>query len=115
MATFSNALAIVPPRRGMSGVDAVIKSQPHQGTYLGQSVVTFEKMASDSNRPFDRLIVISDEQSHDPVGAPKSKHAYMINVASAQNGVGYCNGWTHVDGFSEGVLKYIHALEAEAV
>lgn len=115
VATFSNQLAIVPPRRGISGVDAVIKSQPHGGTYLGQSVEALEKMAIDSKRRFDRLIVISDEQSHDPVGPPQSKRAYMINVASYQNGVGYRNGWTHIDGFSEGVLKYIHALEAEAL
>lgn len=34
----------------------------------------------------------------------------MINVASYRNGVGY-GKWTHIDGFSEGVLKFIHALE----
>jgi len=112
--TFSNGLAIVPPRRGMAGVDAVIKSQPHQGTYLGRAVAGFEQMALESKQPFDRLIVITDEQSHDPVGSPKSRLSYMINVASAKNGVGYRNGWTHIDGFSEGVIKYIHAIEAEA-
>lgn len=111
VATFSNALAIVPPRRGMAGVDAIIKSQPHGGTRLGASLAEFERRAIESGRPFDRLIVISDEQSHDPVGVPKSKRAYMINVASYQNGVGYRNGWRHVDGFSENVIKYIVATE----
>lgn len=37
----------------------------------------------------------------------------MINVATDKNGVGYGNGWTHVDGFSEGVLRWIHAFEQE--
>lgn len=110
VATFSNGLAVVPPRRGMAGVDAVIRSQPHQGTYLGQALLAFESM---QKQPLDRLIVITDEQSHDNVPAPKSTRAYLINVASAKNGVGYRNGWTHIDGFSEGVIKYIHAVEAQ--
>lgn len=114
VATFSNALAIVPPRRGMAGVDVVVRSQPHQSTMLGASLAKLEEMAAQSNRPFDRIIVITDEQSHDAVRAPQTKMAYLINVASAQNGVGYRNGWTHIDGFSEGVLKYIRALEADA-
>jgi hypothetical protein len=36
----------------------------------------------------------------------------MINVASAQNGVGY-GDWTRIDGFSENVLAFIHAHEAD--
>jgi hypothetical protein len=111
VATFSQGLAQVPPRRGMAGVDAIVKSQPHGGTYLGQALAAFQTHLG--KRGFDRIIVITDEQSHDAVQAPKAKHSYLINVASAQNGVGYRNGWTHIDGFSEGVLKYIHATEAE--
>ena len=37
----------------------------------------------------DRLIVITDEQARTPVPDPVAKRAYMINVASARNGVGY--------------------------
>jgi hypothetical protein len=37
----------------------------------------------------------------------------MVNVASAQNGVGYRGKWVHGDGFGEAVLKYIHAVEEE--
>ena len=58
----------------------------------------------------DRLIVVTDEQSHDPVPPPAAKHAYMINVASYRNGVGY-GPWTHIDGFSEGVLRFIREVE----
>ena len=112
VATFSNMLAIIPPRRGMAGVEAVITSQPHGGTELGASVREFERRAVQSHRPFDRLIVISDEQSHDRVAVPSCPLKYMINVASYKNGVGYGGGWRHIDGFSEGVLKYIHAVEA---
>jgi 60 kDa SS-A/Ro ribonucleoprotein len=101
--TFSNSLVEVPPRRGMAGVDTVIRSQPHGGTLLGQAVAALPRC--------DRLIVITDEQSHDRVPDPNAKIAYMINVASYQNGVGY-GRWIHIDGFSESVLRFI--VEAEA-
>ncbi len=104
--TFSNSLVEVPPRRGMAGVDAVIRSQPHGGTALAGAVKEINRI------PHDRLIVVTDEQATDGrVPAPTAERAYMINVASYQNGVGY-GRWTHLDGFSEGILRYIHASEA---
>ena len=102
--TFSNAVVEVPPRRGMAGVDAVVRSQSHGGTELGMAVKYVNGI------PHDRLIVITDEQSHDAVPDPVARHAYMINVASYQNGVGY-NRWTHIDGFSEAVLRFINERE----
>ena len=61
---------------------------------------------------YDRLIVITDEQAHDTVQGPKSMtKGYMINVASAKNGVGY-GQWTRLDGFSEAILTYIQELES---
>lgn len=107
--TFSHQLVEVPARRGMAGVDAVIRSQPHGGTYLGSAI-----HAVNTQVPHDRLIVITDEQSADRVPDPVAKHAYMINVASFRNGVGY-GKWTHVDGFSEAVIRFIHEIEAEVV
>ena len=64
---------------------------------------------------FDRIIVISDEQaamdkSHLPDPKP-GQRCYMVNVASAKNGIGY-GLWTHLDGFSEAVIRYIAASEA---
>jgi 60 kDa SS-A/Ro ribonucleoprotein len=103
--TFSERLAEVPPRRGMAGVDAVIRSQPHSSTYLGGAVEWLN-----DNVQYDRLIVVTDEQSHDAVGGPKGR-GYMINVAAHRNGVGY-GQWTRIDGFSENVLRFIHEYEA---
>lgn len=103
--TFSNEVMEVPPRRGMAGVDVVIRSQPHGGTELGKAVTAINLIKH------DRLIVITDEQSFDPVPDPFAKLAYMINVASARRGVGY-GPWTHIDGFSENVLTYIREHEA---
>lgn len=103
--SFSTQTKEVPPRRGMAGVDAIIKSQHHGGTELGSAV----RYAN--SQPHDRLIVITDEQSAQPVPAPKADRAYMINTASYKNGIGYGNGWTHIDGFSEAVIRYIAAIE----
>lgn len=103
--SFSNEVVEVPARRGMAGVDAVIRSQPSNGTLLGKAVTHVNRL------PHDRLIVITDEQSQDPVPAPKAAKAYMVNVASARNGVGY-GDWTRIDGFSESVLRYMREHEA---
>jgi 60 kDa SS-A/Ro ribonucleoprotein len=107
--TFSNQTVEVPPRRGMAGVDVILRSQQRGGTYLGNAV----KHAN--GLPHDRLIVVTDEQSHDPVPRPSAECAYLINVASYQNGVGYRDGWVHIDGFSESVLRYIHAIEGRHI
>jgi hypothetical protein len=58
---------------------------------------------------YDRLIVITDEQSHDSIPDPKGK-GYVINVAAYKNGVGY-GAWNHIDGWSEAVLTYIQRSE----
>lgn len=103
--SFSYDHVEVPPRMGMAGVDAILKSQPHRGTKLGEAV-RWANM-----QKHDRLIVITDEQSADRVPDPVADKAYMINVASYQNGVGY-GKWTHIDGFSESVLRFMAELEA---
>lgn len=115
--SFSNKVVEVPARKGMAGVDAIRKSQSHGGTALVQAVAAIQ-----SAHKFDRLIVITDEQADGYNGynrggqlaAPTSKHAYMINVASNKNGVGY-GKWTHIDGFSESVLRFIHEAENAGV
>ena len=106
MFSFSEHIKEVPPRRGMAGVDALKKSQRHWSTNLGEAVSYVNK-----NVRHDRLIVITDEQSQSKVPDPVAKLAYMINVASYQNGVGY-GKWTHIDGFSESVIRYITEIES---
>jgi len=102
--TFSNDLKRVPDRHGFALRDAIVNSQDHRGTYIGQAV-----QALQAQEKYDRLIIMTDEQSHDAVPAPLEK-GYMINVAAYRNGVGY-GAWTHVDGWSEKVLDYIQEIE----
>jgi 60 kDa SS-A/Ro ribonucleoprotein len=101
--SFSDELVRVPSRRGFALRDAIDASQVHGGTYLGKAV-------SEIDGDYDRMIVLTDEQSHDRVPAPRGR-GYMINVASYQNGVGY-GPWTHIDGWSESVIEYVRGLEA---
>ena len=108
--SFSDKLVEVPARRGFALRDVIDASQRHNGTRLGQAVDELNKNHASDNHGYDRLIVISDEQAHDTVPAPKGK-GYVINVASYKNGVGY-GKWTHIDGWSESVAEYIRALEA---
>ena len=107
--TFSNELVQVPARRGFALRDAVVNSQPHGGTQLGSALEKL-RLRDKTAKPWTRIIVITDEQSHDRVPAPQGK-GYVINVASARNGIGY-GPWTHIDGFSEAVFQYITAAEA---
>jgi len=104
--TFSNSLVEVPARSGMALRDAIIRSQQHGGTQLGQAVATVNQLT------FDRMIVISDEQAATKVPDPKGK-AFMLNVASARNGVVY-GPWVHIDGFSEACVGFIQQYESQA-
>ncbi len=105
--SFSDTLVEVPARRGFALRDAIDASQRHNGTQLGKAVTELNQ-----KHGYDRLIVITDEQAHDTVPAPKGK-GYVINVASYKNGVGY-GKWTHIDGWSESVVEYIRTLEQTA-
>jgi len=102
--TFSNQVVEVPARKGMALGDAIWHSQANGGTLLGKAVMTIDKECD-----YDRLIVLTDEQSQDPVPDPNGR-AYMINVASNRNGVGY-GAWTHIDGFSEACIEFIQQIE----
>jgi hypothetical protein len=102
--TFSYNTVRVPPRRGFALRDAIVGSQPHGGTDLGKAV-------REIDRPDAKLIVFTDEQSRTPVQAPAST-GYMVNVASAKNGIGY-GPWQRIDGFSERMLDWIADRESE--
>lgn len=106
--TFSNALVEAPAYRGLALVDGILRSQPHGGTELGAAV---QRVAQ--SVPFDRLIVITDEQSHDRVSAPTTGRGYVVNVAPYQRGVGY-GSWTHIDGWSERIIDFVRAVETDA-
>jgi hypothetical protein len=103
--TFSDGLAGIAPRRGFALRDAMHNSQRHNGTFLGRAVEVANR------KKFDRIIVITDEQTADSVASPHGL-GYIINVAAYKNGVGY-EKWTHINGWSEAVIDFIFELERQ--
>jgi len=111
-ATFSDACIELPPRRGFALRDAIVGSQAHSGTYLKRAL---EQLHENREwRDLDRLIVVTDEQSHDGILAAWTPRAYVVNVAPYKHGISYGNRWTHIDGWSERIVDYIGATETEA-
>lgn len=123
--TFSRQFVRIKPRRGFALRDEIIKSQPMMATFLGGAVKAVyspddvrvlnrhnmaEAAFSGQGLKPSRLIVLTDEQSDDPVPAPNGL-GYMINVASDKNGVGY-QPWVHIDGWSEAVVSWLREYEA---
>ncbi len=99
--TFSNNTVRVSARRGFALREALSKSQPHGGTTLDLSKAV----------GYDRVIVFGDGEHGNSLRnvAPKQ---YMINVAPYKNSVSH-GSWVEVQGFSEAIMRYIVALEAE--
>ncbi|HWT88990.1 MAG TPA: TROVE domain-containing protein, partial [Candidatus Angelobacter sp.] len=111
-ATFSEKCVTIPPRRGFALRDAIVNSQAHSSTYLKRALEELRDKRGWEN--LDRVIVITDEQSHDGIAPAWTPKAYVVNVAPYQHGVSYGNGWTHIDGWSERVVDYIAATESES-
>lgn len=104
--TFSNGVVQVPSRRGFALKDAIMKSQSHNCTYLGRAIEHINK-----TEKYDRILVYTDEQSHDAVKAPSGK-GYIFNVASYENGINYKN-YVHINGFSANSLDWLLEYEKE--
>lgn len=104
--SFSTSLVEVKAGRGFKLVEDIRDSQQHGGTYLGGALEQLKRL----RRNYDRVVVFTDEQSHDRVAAPPAARGYIINVAAYQHGVGF-GEWNTVTGFSEAVVDYIQALE----
>ena len=105
---FSTWAALVPPRRGFALADAIAQAGNFGGTYTEMA-----KRAADG-RGYDRIIIVTDEQSHQTLSDPLDRTpGYVVNVASAKNGIGY-GRWTHIDGWSDNVVRYIQESETGA-
>lgn len=105
---YGTNLIAIPPRRGFALRDAIQQANTGFSTRLGYSVKQVEKLHPNA----DRIIVFTDEQSHDPVRNPRAKKGYVINVANHQNGVGY-GEWIHIDGFASSTLDWLVQYERE--
>lgn len=104
---FGSTAGLIAPRHGFALRDA-IRNSGHSG---GTNTQTALKVAAKEG--YDRVIVFTDEQSHQTIKPPVSgTKGYFINVASYEQGIGY-GDWVHLDGFSEAVIQWIIAYENE--
>ena len=120
--SFSDDAKAVPPRQGFALADAIRSATPMGGTN------TDHALAIAGAAGYDRVVLITDEQTHPPMSAtqhlgwymptssrgirgplPNTK-AYGINVSCEQHGITY-GQWVHIDGWSEAVVRYIAAVE----
>jgi len=99
---FSMEARIIAPRRGFALSDAIKTSMEFSGTYTEDA-----KQLAD-REGYDNIIIITDEQSHQSISAPKGK-GFIVNVNNYQNGIGY-GPWTHISGWSESVMTYIREV-----
>lgn len=104
---FGSAAGFVKPRRGFALNDEIGNGKFGHGTDTAAAL----RLAGSSG--YDRVIVITDEQSATPVGnlLPDSL-GYMLNVASYQNGIGG-GEWVRIDGWSDAVVDYIREIEKQ--
>jgi len=93
----------IQPRFGMALRDALANSNVGWETNLGDCVNILNE------EKYDRAIIITDEQTRQPINAPKGL-GYLINVAPFKYGIGY-DSWLHIDGFSETTIQYIQEYE----
>jgi 60 kDa SS-A/Ro ribonucleoprotein len=107
----------IPARRGFALADYINGNEVARkigggGIFIVQCM---DYIYSEQNSA-DRIIVITDEQDCDQTKNPLAantfgKENYLINIASAKNGIGY-RKWTHVDGWSDKVLDFIVEFES---
>jgi hypothetical protein len=107
---FNTHAGELPTYPGLAGVETIVR-QCCGGTDLAAGLALTDKAE------YDRLIVITDEQSRTMATpqprVPGARH-YLINVGVERNGIGYGQPWVHLDGFSESILRWIAAHEDHA-
>lgn len=109
---FSAQTMKVLRRLGISGVEKIIESPIAGGsTDLGGAVSAVKAQRHN----YDRLIVITDDQSYTKPDYSGFRRAYVINVGSYAKGVNYSGEVVYVNGFSENTLRYIAAYEGGGV
>lgn len=106
--TFSNDVVKVDTEFGGFKLgEKIDKSQSHCGTELGKAIRGIVRKEKD----FDRIIVITDEQSHDDITDKIPSRGYIMNVAPYQNGIDHDEKWVRINGFSEAVIDWMIEYE----
>lgn len=105
---FASQPCQVPPRRGFALRDAIVNCPVANG---GTDTRLAVEQANRAHPKPDRILIITDEQSHTTIPAPVGK-GYVMNVGTYEQGIGY-GSWIHISGFSENMVRYV--VEAEGL
>jgi uncharacterized protein with von Willebrand factor type A (vWA) domain len=103
--SFSHYLKEVPLYRGIALANGIENSQKHAGTYLAKSLEELRKIPG--VKDFDRIVVITDEQSADTPTNPPTERGYVINIAPYKTALALNGKWARIDGWSERVIDWI--------
>jgi 60 kDa SS-A/Ro ribonucleoprotein len=106
--TFSNAVVEIANHRGLALSAAISGSQQHGGTYLSAALDKVRAAAPAAHR----VIVVTDEQSHDGIAVAWAPHSYLFNVAPYKPGLDTSRGWTRINGWSDRVVDWMAMEEA---
>jgi hypothetical protein len=104
---FGSSCHEVSPCKGLALKDAISKTADKfgGGTDIKDAVDTVNKKVK-----YDRLIMITDEQSCTDVPDAKNDKSYIMNVAAYQHGIDY-GSYIHINGFSKNIIKFIQEYE----
>lgn len=107
---FSSEVKEVPAYRGLGLIDAIRSAVPSDWTLEGKAVKHVLSVFPDCNR----IILITDEQSADPVPpVMNGVKGYIVNVATYEPALPSMGGsWTTLSGFSERLVEWIRQEEA---
>lgn len=106
--TFSGGVTRIQAWRGLPLVEGIVNSQERNGTYLRRALEAIR--AYERNAEADRVLVLTDEQSHDGIASAWAPRSYVFNLATYEPALKVDSGWRRVNGFSERLVDWM-ALE----
>jgi hypothetical protein len=106
---YATVTAEIVDSKGLGMMDAV----KHGMQTLGGSTNTAAALQylQEKCPSVDRVILLTDEQSHDGIHRLWAKHGYIINVAPYAPGLETPGGWVRINGWSERVIDWVRAHE----
>lgn len=105
---FSDCIKEVAAYRGLALIDGIRNAVPAVGTLAGAAVKHVVGVFKDVTR----IIIVTDEQSADPVPHLMGIKGYIINVGTYAPALPSVGGsWTSMSGFSERLVEWIREDE----
>ena len=100
------AEATLDPNLGFENMERISGATNQLNTYLGAAISKLEGLN------YQRMIVITDEETQGEEATPTGYRNYMLNISSNEKTVAYGSAWAaRMTGFSSNLLEYIVEVE----